>query len=85
MGHVAPEAFHCGPIALVHEGDTVVIDVENRRLDLEVSDDDLARRKAQWRQPEPKYPTGALAKYARTVSSASDGAITSPGLEGSVW
>ena len=85
VGHVAPEAFRGGPIAVVQEGDTVVIDVENRRLDVEVSDDDLARRKAQWRQPEPKYPTGALAKYARTVSSASDGAITSPGLQGSVW
>ncbi len=85
VGHVAPEAFRGGPIAVVQEGDIVVIDVENRRLDVEVSDDDLARRKAQWREPEPKYPTGALAKYARTVSSASDGAITSPGLEGSVW
>ena len=85
VGHVAPEAFHGGAIAIVQEGDTVVIDVESRRLDVEVSDDDLARRKAQWRQPAPKYATGALAKYARTVSSASDGAITSPGLEGSVW
>ena len=85
VGHIAPEAFRGGPMAVVRDGDTVVIDVENRRLDVELSDDELTRRKGEWQQPEPKYATGVMAKYAKTVSSPSDGAITSPGLQGSIW
>ena len=85
VGHIAPEAFRGGPLALVRDGDNIVIDAENRRLDVELSDDELARRKAAWKQPEPRYETGAFAKYAKTVSSASEGAITSPGLDGSIW
>jgi len=85
VGHIAPEAFRGGPIGLLRDGDTIVLDVEARRLDVELSDDELARRKAKWRQPEPRYKTGAFAKYAQTVSSASEGAITSPGLSGSIW
>ena len=85
VGHIAPEAFRGGPIALLKDGDSIVIDVENRRLDVELSDDDLAKRLSEWKQPEPRYKTGVMAKYAKTVSSPSDGAITSPGLEGSIW
>lgn len=76
VGHVAPEAFRGGPIAHVREGDTIVLDVENRRLDLEVDDDELERRRAEWTQPEPRYTSGVFAKYAATVGSASEGART---------
>ncbi len=75
-GHVAPEAAVGGPIAFVHEGDLINIDIPNRRLDLEVGQAELDRRKAGWTAPEPKYKTGVFAKYARGVSSASDGAVT---------
>ncbi len=76
IGHVAPEAALGGPIALVEEGDEIVIDVDARRLDLNVPDDELARRRAAWRAPEPRYPGGVFAKYAALVSSASEGAVT---------
>ena len=76
VGHVAPEAAVGGPIALVHEGDTVTIDAEARRLDVAVDDAELARRRAAWREPAPRYTTGVLAKYAKLVSSASLGAVT---------
>jgi dihydroxy-acid dehydratase len=77
VGHVAPEAADGGPIALVAEGDRVVLDVPNRRLDLpDVDADELARRRAGWKPLEPRYPTGVLAKYAKLVSSAAQGAIT---------
>ncbi|MFB3738687.1 MAG: dihydroxy-acid dehydratase [Candidatus Velamenicoccus archaeovorus] len=77
VGHVAPEAFVGGPIALVQDGDGVVIDAANRRIDLEVDEAELERRRAAWRAPEPRYASGALAKYARLVGSASQGAVTS--------
>jgi dihydroxy-acid dehydratase len=77
LGHVAPEAAVGGPIALVEEGDTIVVDVENRVLDLEVDEAVLAERRARWTPPTPRYTTGAMAKYAALVSSASEGAITS--------
>ncbi len=76
IGHVAPEAALGGPIALVHEGDEVVIDVDARRLDLAVGESELAQRRAAWVAPEPRYPGGVLAKYAALVSSASEGAVT---------
>jgi dihydroxy-acid dehydratase len=76
VGHIAPEAFVGGPIALVHEGDEVVIDAANRRLDLVVDEVELAHRRAAWAQPEPRYTQGALAKYARAVGSAEHGALT---------
>jgi dihydroxy-acid dehydratase len=76
IGHVAPEAALGGPIALVADGDEVVIDVDARRLDLAVPDDELARRRAAWRPPEPRYTGGVMAKYAALVSSASEGAVT---------
>jgi dihydroxy-acid dehydratase len=77
LGHVAPEAAVGGPIALVEEGDVIVVDVENRTLDLEVDEAVLAERRARWTPPAPRYTTGAFAKYAALVSSASEGAITS--------
>ena len=80
IGHVAPEAALGGPIALVAEGDTVSIDIERRRVDLEVGDEELARRRAAWQRPAPRYTTGVLAKYAALVGSASEGAITRPVL-----
>jgi dihydroxy-acid dehydratase len=78
VGHVAPEAFRGGPIAALREGDTVVIDVETGSLHVELSDDELASRLADWQAPEPHYETGVLAKYATLVSSASEGAVTRP-------
>ena len=75
-GHVAPEAAVGGPIALVREGDTVVFDVPSRRLDLKVSEEELVRRRAEWKAPAPRYRSGVFAKYAATVTSASEGAIT---------
>ncbi len=75
-GHVAPEAAVGGPIALVREGDTVVFDIPSRTLDLKVAEDELARRRAEWKAPAPRYRTGVFAKYAATVTSASEGAVT---------
>jgi dihydroxy-acid dehydratase len=76
VGHIAPEAFVGGPIALVAEGDTIAIDAEARRIELEVDEATLAARRAAWRAPEPRYTSGALAKYAKLVSSADHGAVT---------
>jgi len=76
IGHVAPEAALGGPIALVEEGDEIVIDVEARHLDLVVPDAVLAARRARWTPPEPRYRGGAMAKYAALVASASEGAVT---------
>jgi dihydroxy-acid dehydratase len=76
VGHVAPEAALGGPIALVAEGDTIVVDVARRALDLEVEADELARRRAAWRPPARRLGSGVFAKYAALVSSASEGAIT---------
>jgi len=76
VGHVAPEAAVGGPIALIEDGDRITIDAERRVLELHVSDPDLARRRAAWTPPTPKYRSGVLAKYARLVSSASVGAVT---------
>ena len=78
VGHVAPEAFRGGPLAALREGDTVVVDVEARELRVELSDDELAARLADWRPPAPRYTSGAFAKYAAQVSSASEGAVTRP-------
>jgi dihydroxy-acid dehydratase len=77
IAHVAPEAADGGPIALVHEGDMVSVDVEARRLDVEVDEAELERRRKDWTPPPPRYTTGALAKYARMVGSAAKGAVTS--------
>ncbi len=76
VGHVAPEAFEGGPIALVKEGDSITIDAHKRLLQLNVTAKELARRKKQWRQPKPRYTRGLLAKYVKLVSTASKGAVT---------
>ena len=76
IGHIAPEAAHGGPIAAVRDGDTIVIDVAARTLNLEVGDSAIKERLAAWRAPQPRYPSGVMAKYARMVSSASLGAVT---------
>jgi dihydroxy-acid dehydratase len=78
IGHVSPEAALGGPIAGVHEGDTIHIDINQRVLEVEVSDTALRQRMAQWKAPHPKYPGGVFGKYAALVSSASEGAITRP-------
>ena len=80
VGHVAPEAFVGGTIALVHEGDSITIDADARLLQLNVSDQELAQRRAQWQQPAPRYTRGILAKYSKLVSSSSFGAVTDRGL-----
>ena len=75
VGHVAPEAYAGGPIALVREGDTITIDAHRQLLEVHVDDAELARRRAQWRAPEPRYKRGVLGKFARLASSASRGAV----------
>ncbi|MGD9889775.1 MAG: dihydroxy-acid dehydratase [Dehalococcoidia bacterium] len=79
-GHVAPEAALGGPIAAVEEGDLIVLDIENRRLDMEVPEAVLQARMKAWKEPAPRYTSGVFAKYAALVSSASEGAITRPSL-----
>jgi dihydroxy-acid dehydratase len=78
VGHVAPEAFVGGPIALVKNGDKISIKLEDNSLNLHVSEEELAARKEQWRRPAANYTTGALAKFASLVGSAANGAITKP-------
>jgi dihydroxy-acid dehydratase len=78
IGHVAPEAFRGGPIAALRTGDTVVIDVDARRVDANLSDDEIAARLREWEPPKPRYAKGVLAKYASLVSSAAEGAVTRP-------
>ena len=83
-GHVAPEAAVGGPIAALRDGDVVTFDVEGRRLDVELSDAEIAARLRDWRPPSPHYETGVMARYAALVSSASRGAITDPRVTGLV-
>jgi dihydroxy-acid dehydratase len=78
MGHVSPEAALGGPIAAVHEGDMVKIDVNQRVLEMEISDAEIQRRMSQWKAPKPRFATGVFGKYAALVHSASEGAITRP-------
>ena len=75
-GHVAPEAAHGGPIAAVRDGDTIIFDVHARRLDVEISEEELKARLRQWTPPTPRHTAGVMAKYAKLVSSASEGAVT---------
>jgi dihydroxy-acid dehydratase len=77
IGHICPEAFDGGPIALIKDGDLITIDPAKKELIVNLSDSQLAERKQSWKQPEIKYKRGVLAKYARTVKSASLGAVTS--------
>jgi dihydroxy-acid dehydratase len=77
VGHIAPEAFRGGPLAAVRDGDRIVLDVEARRLDLDLPAEEVEARLAAWTPPEPRYTRGVFAKYAAGVSSASEGAVTS--------
>jgi dihydroxy-acid dehydratase len=76
VGHVAPEAYVGGPIALVKEGDAITIDAHRRLIELNVPEAEIAKRRAAWKQPAPRYTTGVLGKYAKLVGSASLGAVT---------
>jgi dihydroxy-acid dehydratase len=76
VGHVAPEAFVGGTIALIEEGDSITIDAHKQLIQLNVEDDEIARRRANWKKPAPKYTRGVLAKYAKLASTASKGAVT---------
>ena len=76
IGHVTPEAFEGGPIAFVQNGDRITVDAEKREVNLHVADDELAARRARWQRPAPYATKGTLAKYAKLVSSASEGAVT---------
>jgi dihydroxy-acid dehydratase len=81
VGHITPEAYVGGPIALVRNGDRITIDAEECRIDLDLSKKELKRRKKKWKQPKPRYRRGVLAKYAAAVGSASEGALTDEGLK----
>jgi dihydroxy-acid dehydratase len=76
VGHVAPEAVAGGTIGLVHEGDSITIDAHQLLIQLNVPDEEIARRRASWQPPAPKYTRGVLAKFAKLASSASRGAVT---------
>ncbi len=75
IGHVAPEAAVGGPIALLRDGDVISLDIPDRRIEVQVSEEEMRRRREAWQAPALKYASGALAKYARLVSSASEGAV----------
>jgi dihydroxy-acid dehydratase len=81
VGHVAPEAYVGGTIALIEEGDSITIDAHTQLIQLNVSDEEIAKRRAVWKQPKPRYTRGVLAKYARLASSASKGAVTDLNLD----
>ena len=76
-GHVAPEAAKGGPIAAIQNGDLIHLDINTRRLDVALSDQEIQSRLAKWTPPAPRYTKGVMAKYAKLVSSASRGAVTS--------
>ncbi len=76
VGHITPEAFEGGVIGLLKDGDTITINAVDNRLDVDISDEEIAKRKAEWVRPEPRYTRGVLAKYAKLVTSASEGAVT---------
>jgi dihydroxy-acid dehydratase len=80
VGHITPEAFSGGPIALIKEGDQITIDANNKVVDLDVTSSEMTKRMKTWEKPEPRYKRGVLAKYASTVSSASEGAVTDQNL-----
>ncbi len=81
VGHITPEAYNGGPLAMVHDGDKITIDAERRQLKLAITKAELKRRTQKWRQPKPNYTTGVLAKYAHLTTSASLGAVTDANLD----
>jgi len=80
VGHVTPEAFVGGPIAVIKNGDPITIDAEKRQITLGIPAKDLKARLAKWKQPKPRYTRGVLAKFAKLCASASEGAVTDKGL-----
>ena len=80
IGHITPEAFVGGPLALVKNGDEISIDAEKREMTLHITKKEMAERKNKWKQPKPRYTKGVLAKYAKLVNSASQGAVTDDNL-----
>jgi dihydroxy-acid dehydratase len=83
LGHVAPEAARGGPIALLRDGDIITIDIDARRVDADISEEELSRRRDAWQEPAPRYTSGIFARYAALVSSASEGAVlTAPEARG---
>ena len=76
VGHVSPEAMEGGPIALVRDGDAIVLDIPRRRLTLEVPEEECAKRRKRWKAPPPKIDKGYLSRYAKVVRSAGTGAVT---------
>ena len=76
VGHITPEAYEGGLLAIVEDGDEITIDATSRELNLNISADEIKQRLAKWSKPTPRYTRGVLAKYAKTVSSASEGAVT---------
>ncbi len=80
VGHITPEAFDGGPLAIVRNGDAITIDAEKRRIDLDVPGDEIAERLKHWSRPKPRYRRGVLAKYAAHVTTASLGAVTDADL-----
>jgi dihydroxy-acid dehydratase len=81
VGHVAPEAYVGGPIALIKEGDSITMDAHQKLLQINVSDEELEKRRESWIKPKPRYTTGVLAKFAALASSASKGAVTDGDLD----
>jgi dihydroxy-acid dehydratase len=81
VGHISPEAYVGGPLALVKNGDVITIDAEKRQINVGVSATELKRRRAAWKKPKPNYDAGVLAKFAHTVTSASMGAVTDAHLD----
>jgi dihydroxy-acid dehydratase len=81
VGHVAPEAFVGGPIAAIEDGDEIAVDIPNRTLSVDLADEEMARRLDDWGRPEPNYSSGVLAKYGQAFDSASNGAVTNPGVK----
>jgi len=80
IGHIAPEAADGGPIGLIEDGDHITVDIPERDLTVDLSEEELAERREEWDEPEPQYEGGILAKYARDFAGASDGAVTNPRL-----
>src|SRR5688500_15244398 len=78
VGHIAPEAARGGPLAALRDGDIIEIDVDSRELRVNLSGEEIEKRLADWTAPQPRYAHGVFAKYAQTVRSASEGAVTGP-------
>ena len=76
VGHITPEAYEGGALAIIENGDKITIDAESKELTLHVNESEIAKRLENWKKPDPKYTRGVLSKYAKLVSSASTGAVT---------